>query len=48
MLAVMALASCANKGAASKAIVVYYSQLNSTKAVAQEISGRLGLPMVSI
>ena len=48
MLAVMALASCANKGAASKAIVVYYSQLNSTKAVAQEISGRLSIPMVAI
>ena len=48
MFALLSLASCANKGAASKAIVVYYSQLNSTKAVAQEISGRLGIPMVDI
>ena len=48
MAAVFALASCASKGASSKAIVVYYSQLNSTKAVAQEISGRLGIPMVAI
>ena len=48
MLAVTALASCASKGAASKAIVVYYSQLNSTKAVAEQIATELDIPIVSI
>ena len=48
MLAVMALASCAGKGAASKAIVVYYSQLNSTKAVAEQIATKLDIPIVAI
>ncbi|MBQ1905786.1 MAG: hypothetical protein II172_05030, partial [Bacteroidales bacterium] len=48
MLSVMALASCAGKGAAPKAIVVYYSQLNSTKAVAEQIATKMDIPIVSI
>ncbi len=44
----MALASCAGKGAAPKAIVVYYSQLNSTKAVAEQIATKMDIPIVSI
>ena len=48
MVAIMSLASCASKGAASKAIVVYYSQLNSTKAVAEAIATSLDIPIVAI
>ena len=48
MAAVFALASCASKGASQKAIVVYYSQLNSTKAVAEQIAADLDIPIVAI
>ena len=48
MAAVMCLASCASKGASSKAIVIYYSQLNSTKAVAEAIATSLDIPIVAI
>ena len=49
MVAVLALASCAGKKeAASKSIVIYYSQLNSTKAVAEQIAGKLDIPIVAI
>lgn len=44
----MALASCAGKGAVPKAIVVYYSQLNSTKAVAEQIATKMDIPIVAI
>lgn len=49
MVAVLALASCAGKKeAASKSIVIYYSQLNSTKAVAEQIANKLDIPIVAI
>ena len=48
MVAVIALASCSSKGAAPKSIVIYYSQLNSTKAVAEQIAKDLDIPIVAI
>ena len=48
MAAVFALASCASKGAAQKAIVIYYSQLNTTKQVAEQIATKLDIPIVAI
>lgn len=48
MAAIMALASCSDKGAAKKAIVIYYSQLNSTRQVAEQIATKLDIPIVEI
>jgi len=49
MVAVLSLVSCAGKkNNADKAIVVYYSQLNSTKAVAEQIASKLDIPIVAI
>ena len=48
MVAVLSLVSCASKGAAPKAVVIYYSQLNSTKAVAEAIATSLDIPIVAI
>ena len=48
MVAVIALASCSSKGAAPKSIVIHYSQLNSTKAVAEQIAKDLDVPFKRI
>ena len=48
MAAVIALASCSGKGTAQKAAVIYYSQLNSTRQVAEQIATKLDIPIYAI
>ena len=46
--AVMAVASCGQKKEAPKVLVLYYSQTQNTKAVAEEIATRLGADIEEI
>lgn len=45
---VLAAVSCGSKKQAPKVLVLYYSQTGNTKAVAEEIAGRLGADMEAI
>jgi flavodoxin len=47
-LAVLMAASCATKKSEMKALVLYYSQNGTTKAVAEEIAGKLGADIEAI
>lgn len=48
LVAMIAAASCGQKKEASKVLVLYYSQSDNTKAVAQEISTALGADLEEI
>ena len=48
LAAALAVISCGPKTTAPKALVIYYSQLNSTKAVAEAIASELNAPIVAI
>ena len=47
-VAVLMAASCANKKSEMKALVLYYSQNGTTKAVAEAIAGKLGADIEAI
>lgn len=47
LTAALAVISCGKKEA-PKALVIYYSQLNSTKTVAEAFAAKLGAPLVAI
>ena len=48
LVAMIAAASCGQKKEAPKVLVLYYSQSDNTKAVAQEISTALGADLEEI